>query len=342
MPVTEERPIRKAPPPGTPERARGAREWLRGGPMRRQLLATGMAFVAVTVMMALLSPRFATPGNLTNILIQASIFFVLAAGMTLVLNSGGIDLSVGSLAALAASIFGGLFDGGASWPLAAAAAGAVGLAGGLFNGFVITLLRVPPIITTLGTFVAFRGLALVYLEGQVKFGFPPAFLVIARGDLVGVPVPVFIGAGVLLVVAYVLRKTVYGRSITAIGGNQQAAHLAGINVDRSIVGVYAINGFLAGLAGIMLVARLDAAQASLGSGMELHVIAAVVIGGTSLFGGSSTVLGTALGVLLIGVLENGLLLAGVSPFWQRVFLGVLIIAAVAIRTAGRKKTHTLM
>ncbi len=311
-------------------------------PMLGTLLGTAAALLALIVIMSFLSPFFLTHRNVMNILNQSAIYVIMGVGMTLVLNTSGIDISIGSIVGLATSIMGSLIIAMdfAPW-IGVVGALAVATACGLFNALMIVWLKVPPIITTLGTWTSFRGLAYVYLEGNIYYGFPPSISWIANGNILGIPVPIIIAILTACAGGYFLRCTRAGQYTTALGGSEQAARRAGINVGFYRGLVYVISGFLAGVATLIITARLDASQANTGQGMELHTIAAVVIGGTALFGARATIIGTILGVLILQVLENGLLLAGVSNFWQRVGLGLIVIGAVGLRTYRNRTVGNL-
>jgi ribose transport system permease protein/inositol transport system permease protein len=315
-------------------------------------LAAPLFLLVLVLVFALLEPRFLHPLNLMNVLRQVSISGLVALGMTFVILTAGIDLSVGSLLALAGLVGayvakGGLADrfavgasadaGNPAW-LAAAAALGIGLAGGLIQGLAITRLRVPPFVVTLGGLTAFRGAALLFSGGGPISGFAPEFTWWGQGRVATVPVPVIIFFVAAIVAHLVLRHTPFGRHVYATGGNARAAELNGVPTRRVVVSVYAISGLSAGLAAFLLAARLNSAEAVAGSGLELTVIAAVVIGGTSLFGGVGTIFGTVVGALLIGVLTNGLVLLNVSSFVQQIVIGVILVAAVALDqfAAGRR------
>src|SRR6478736_8288573 len=269
---------------------------------------------------AIFEPRFLTPLNLFNILRQVSIYGLLAIGMTFVILTAGIDLSIGSLVAFAGLVAAAVSKGGVSnrfnvgagqeaasygWYLAALASIGVGLVGGFLQGFAITRLKVPPFVVTLGGMSAFRGAALLFAAGGPISGFQPSFTWWGQGKIGPVPVPVIIFLLAALIAHIVLRYPRYGRQIYAVGGNPEAARLSGLNVNRVIASVYMIMGFFAGLGAFVLAARLNSAEAVAGTGYELTVIASVVIGGTSLFGGAGTIFGTVIGSILIGVLLNG-------------------------------------
>jgi ribose/xylose/arabinose/galactoside ABC-type transport system permease subunit len=298
--------------------------------------------IVLCVVFAILEPAFLSPINIFNVLRQVSIYGLLAIGMTFVILTGGIDLSIGALLALSGLIGAAVYKGGTNllsagtagqaegFGLLAAFAAAilVGLTGGLVQGVAVSKLKVPAFIVTLGGLSAFRGLALVFSSGQPISTFTPEYTFWGQGLIGPVPVPVIIFVLFAVLASIVLRYTRYGRYIYAIGGNQEASRLSGLNVSRLILSVYLITGFFAGLSGFLLSSRLNSAEVIAGMGYELTVIAGVVIGGTSLFGGEGTIFGTVVGVLLIGVLNNGLTLISVSPYYQQVIIGLIIVLAV--------------
>ena len=302
---------------------------------------------------AIFEPRFLTPLNLFNILRQVSIYGLLAIGMTFVILTAGIDLSIGSLVAFAGLVAAAVSKGGLSnrftvgagqeaasqgWYLAALAAIVVGVAGGLLQGFAITRLKVPPFVVTLGGMSAWRGAALLFAAGGPISGFEPDFVWIGQGKIFNqVPVPVIIFLTFAVLAHVVLRYTRYGRQIYAVGGNPEAARLSGLNVRAVITSVYVITGFFAGLGGFVLAGRLNSAEAVAGTGYELTVIASVVIGGTSLFGGMGTIFGTVIGTILIGVLLNGLVLMNISAYIQQIIIGIIIVLAVAFDTFAKSR-----
>jgi ribose/xylose/arabinose/galactoside ABC-type transport system permease subunit len=306
--------------------------------------------IALMLLFALMEPRFLSSINLFNVMRQVSITGLIAVGMTFVILTGGIDLSVGSLLAFAGLVAAAIAKGGMQdrftvgdaaagygWPLAAAGAIAVGLAGGLVQGLAITKLRIPPFVVTLGGMSAFRGAALQFASGGPISGFDDSFTWWGQGRIGSAPVPVLVFLFAAVVAHIVLRYGRYGRKVYAVGGNPEAARLSGLNVDRIVLSVYVIVGFFAGLGAFVLAARLNSAEAVAGTGYELTVIASVVIGGTSLFGGSGTIFGTVVGSLLIGVLLNGLVLMNVSPYVQQMIIGVIIVLAVAFDTFAKSR-----
>lgn len=290
---------------------------------------------------------FLTVDNGMNVLRQISINLCLSIGMTMIIVSGGIDLSVGSVLALSGAVAAGLLKNGIAldrWNVlleftvfgAIVAGIAVGLAAGWVNGLVITRFRVPPFVATLGMLSAARGLTMLWTLNHPITKLGPEFEFIGAGHWLGVPMPIWISGALALLFAVVTRRTRFGRHLYAVGGNERAATLSGLNVQRIKLAVYMLGGALAGAAGILLAARLNAADPKMGAGYELDSIAAVVIGGTSLSGGRGTIFGTVLGCLIIGVLNNGLGILGVIPEWQLVVKGAVIVVAVAIDQAGRK------
>jgi len=305
-----------------------------------------LALALLILALSFASEQFLTVENGLNVLRQISINLCLSIGMTMIIVAGGIDLSVGSVLALAGAVAAGSLKHPISLPLANVAVqftvfGAivtgivVGMAAGWFNGLVITRFRLPPFVATLGTLSIARGLTQLWTGNFPITNLGDEFRYIGTGYLLGVPMPVWISAGLVATFWIVMRRTPFGRYLYAIGGNERAAIVSGLNVPRTKLVVYTLGGGLAGVAGLMLAARLDAADPKAGVGYELDSIAAVVIGGTSLSGGRGSVLGTVLGCLIIGVLNNGLVLMGVSPDWQLVVKGAVIIAAVAVDRISR-------
>ena len=299
---------------------------------------------------AILEPRFLSSINLFNVMRQVSITGLLAIGMTFVILTAGIDLSIGSLLAFAGLVAAAVAKGGMQdrftvgndavgygWQLAALAAIALGVAGGFLQGLAITKLKVPPFVVTLGGMSVFRGAALLFAAGGPISGFDKAFSWWGQGKIGPVPVPVIIFLVCAIIAHIVLRYMRFGRRVYAVGGNPEAARLSGLNVNAIICSVYVIMGFFAGLGAFVLAARLNSAEAVAGTGYELTVIASVVIGGTSLFGGVGTIFGTVIGTILIGVLLNGLVLMNVSSYIQQLIIGVIIVLAVAFDTFAKSR-----
>ncbi|GAA2611257.1 substrate-binding domain-containing protein [Actinomadura fulvescens] len=294
--------------------------------------------VILVVALALLSGDFLTVDNLLNVGVQAAVVAILAFGVTFVIVTGGIDLSVGAVAALSAVVLAWTAtEHGVPWPVALVVAIAVGIAAGLVNGALITYGKLPPFIATLAMLGVARGLALVISEGS-PIAVPDA--VTHVGDTIGsyLPVPVIVMAAMGLLTALVLARTYSGRAMYAIGGNEEAARLSGIKVSRQKLVTYALSGAFAAVAGIVLAARLSSAQPQAASGYELDAIAAVVIGGASLSGGKGRAFGTLVGALILAVLRNGLNLLSVNAFWQQVVIGVVIALAVLLDTLRRRGT----
>ncbi|MBN2130074.1 MAG: ABC transporter permease [Sedimentisphaerales bacterium] len=290
-----------------------------------------IAFAGICTVLSLLSPAFLTAQNAINVLRQISINAVLAVGVTYVILTGGIDLSLGSVVALT-GVLAATFAHPDTYPLAAPIA--VGILGGVLigvlNGLIITRFRVAPFITTLGMMTIARGGALIISNGRPISNLSASFNFIGNGSLLRIPVPVLILAGVFVVSYFILGKTTFGRYIYAVGGNEEAARAAGINTHRIKIASYSICAGLAGLAGIIQASRITTGQPNTGISYELDAIAAVVIGGTSLSGGIGSVTGTILGALLIGTLNNGLDLLNVSSYYQQVVKGLIIIGAVVL------------
>lgn len=298
------------------------------------LLSTLGILVFLIILFSFTSQNFFTAPVFVNILTQTSIYIIAGVGMTIVLTSGGIDISIGSIIGLSATVMGiALIDYNAPVAVALLLGLFIGGACGLFNGLLVSVVRVPPIIVTLGTLTLFRGLAYLLGGGTVYMRFPDFMRWLGNGLIMGIPVPVYIAAIVLIWGHIFLNSTRTGQRIVAVGGNEEAARLSGINITFYKTLTYIIMGLLTGLTAIIIISRQDASQAVMGFRIELHVIAAVVLGGTSLFGGRGVVLGTALGALILSVLQTGLLTSGVVEFWQLVTIGLLLIGVVAVRIA---------
>ena len=288
-----------------------------------------IAFVAMCAGLALLTPTFLTSQNILNVGRQVSVIAILAAGQTFVILAAGIDLSVGSLVGLTGVVAAGVaLQAGVGAGLLAGLG--VGALAGLVDGLAIMLIRIPDFVVTLAMLSAARGLDLIYSGGEPISVNSPTFVFLGGGYIGPIPVPIVIMLAVFAVSYVVLRYTVFGRYVYAVGGNRRAAAYSAINVRRVRIAVYVISGLLAGIAGVVLTGRLATADPQAGVGYELDSIAAVVLGGTSLFGGEGSVARTLLGALILGVLSNGMNLLDVSPFYQQVVEGVVIVLAVAI------------
>lgn len=293
-------------------------------------LGTLLGLVLLCLVLWILTPHFLTVSNLLNVLEQTAINAIIAVGMTYVILSGGIDLSVGSLVAISGVVFASMLGAGLPLPVALLAGVATGAAFGLLNGLLITLGRLPPFIATLGMMSIARGAALVYTDGRPISGFDPGFRTLATGRLLAIPVPVILTVVVYVAAHLVLARTRFGRYVYAIGGNEEATRLSGVAVRLHKTAVYGLSGVTSALAAVLLTARLNSAQPIAGIMYELDAIAATVIGGTSLMGGEGTLAGTLIGALIMGVLRNGLNLLGISSFLQQIVIGLVIIVAVLV------------
>ncbi|WP_113930609.1 ribose ABC transporter permease [Bacillus sp. P14.5] len=302
-----------------------------------QKLGPLLGLVVIVIILSILSPSFFELNNILNILRQVSINALIAFGMTYIILTGGIDLSVGSMLALGSAITAGAMASGMDPILAMLLGLLAGAAMGAFNGLIITKGRVAPFIATLATMTIFRGLTLVYTNGRPITGLSDSFSfqMIGKGYLFGIPFPVITMFFSFAVLWFILKRTTFGRGVYSVGGNEEASRLAGLGVDKIKMGVYTLTGMLSVLAGIILTSRLNSAQPTAGTAYELDAIAAVVLGGTSLTGGRGWIFGTLVGALIIGVLNNGLNLMNVSSFYQQVVKGGVILLAVLL---DRKKS----
>ncbi len=298
-----------------------------------------IAFLVLCMVFATLSPRFLSVANWLNVLLQTATIGIVAIGLTFVIITSGIDLSVGSVVALSGMVAAIAMNAGVPGPVGILIALATGALVGLFNGFSVTMLGVTPFIATLATLAMGRGLTLAISSGQTIFSFPDSYNFIGDSNLGGIPVPVILLVLTFGIAHFVLSSTVFGHSVYSVGGNREAARLAGIETRRIELLVYVIGGLLSGLSGIILMGRLDAALPTSATGLELNAIAAVVIGGASLFGGKGTMAGTLLGALTIGVLANGLNLLNVSPFWIQFIQGAVIFLAVLSDSLSKRSEN---
>lgn len=298
-----------------------------------------LGLIIFSVIMAFLNDRFLTVPNVLNIFRQTSINAVIAAGMTFVILTGGIDLSVGSIVAFTGAVVASLIAGGMNVVLAVVIGLITGVLAGAVNGIIINKGKVQPFIATLAIMTLLRGATLVFTQGKpISIGYErnaEIFNGIGAGYFLGIPIPIYILVAVFIVAYYILKHTRLGRYTYAIGGNEEAAKLSGINTQRIKTYIYAISGLLAALAGIIITARLSSAQPTAGTGYELDAIAAVVLGGTSLAGGVGSVVGTVIGALIIGVLSNALNLMNVTSYYQLMAKGVVILIAVLLDRKDR-------
>jgi ribose transport system permease protein len=322
-----------------------SREIPSGGPRRQALKDIAqhpqfpivVALVAVCVAMTFLNDSFLTVNNLTNVITQAAVVGIAAVGGTFVIITGGIDLSVGSNVALAGMLAATWVRGGLSGLLGVIVCVVFAALVGAFNGFSVVWLRLAPFIVTLAVLGMGRGLTLQISQGQSVYALPASLTWLGGGELGGVPVPVFLTLLAFLVGHVLLTRTTLGHKIYAVGGNREAARLSGIRDRNVLFAVYLIAGICAGVAAIVLVGRLGSATPTAATGLELQVIAAIVIGGTSLFGGKGSMVGTLVGVLLISVINNGLTLLNVSPFWVQFMQGCLIFVAVLLDSFNSRR-----
>ena len=307
-----------------------------------------IALLVMCIALSFLSDRFLTTENTWNVMRQISVNMIISVGMTLVILTGGIDLSVGSILALAGAVTAGMLKFGAEFTdmnlyigftLMGALVGGtlVGAFLGWFNGLTITKFKVPPFVATLAMLTIARGLTMLWTGGFPITGLGDSMAFIGTGWFLGIPMPVWISAIIVLAAVVMTNKTRLGRHIYAIGGNETASELSGLKIKKIKLIVYSIAGACAAIGGIIVTSRLDSAQPNAGMGFELDSIAAVVIGGTSLSGGKGTILGTVQGALIIGILNNGLVLLNVSPFWQQVIKGLVILLAVIIEKFNSKE-----
>ena len=293
--------------------------------------------VLLAIVLSFLSPFFMTVGNMTNLSKQVSIVAILAAGQAVVIISGGIDLSVGSILALSAVVIGALIQVDVDPFFATLAGLATGTLAGLVNGFVITRGNIPPFIATLGMLGIARGLALVITKGVSYQVLVPFFLYIGNAKFLGLPIPLYFVVVTFLVVSVMLHMTVFGRHVYAIGGDERVARLEGIPVDRQKVKIYMLSGFLAAFAAVVMTGRLAATPPSVAQGIELQAIAAVIIGGVSFVGGRGIVLTALIGALIMAMITNGLNILGISSFYQQVLIGFVIIVAVWLDNLKSRK-----
>lgn len=307
-----------------------------------------IALLVMCIILSFLSDRFLTGENAWNVMRQISVNVIISVGMTMVILTGGIDLSVGSVLAFAGAVTAWMLKFGAEFSdlnlyigftLIGALVGGI-LAGALlgwFNGFTITRFKIPPFVATLAMLTIARGFTMLLTRGFPITNLGDNMTFLGTGWFLGIPMPVWISTVIVLMAVVLTKRTTLGRHIYAIGGNETAARLSGVKIRKVKLIVYTIAGALAGIGGIIVTARLDSAQPNAGISFELDSIAAVVIGGTSLSGGKGTIMGTVQGALIIGILNNGLVLLNVSPFWQQVIKGIVILLAVAIEKINKNE-----
>ncbi len=296
-------------------------------------LTTLLALIVLMVVITIINPNFLTTNNLLNLLLQVTANGFIAFGMTFVILTSGIDLSVGSILALSSAITAGLIANGMPVPLAIVVALLLGGVLGMINGLLISFGKLAPFIVTLATMTIFRGATLVYTNGNpITQGMSNSYLFkfLGQGYILGIPFPVILMFVVFIILYVVLHKTAFGKSVYALGGNEKAAYISGIKLNKVKILIYTISGVMASISGLIITSRLSSAQPTAGASYEMDAIAAVVLGGTSLMGGKGRLIGTLIGALIIGVLNNGLNIIGVSAFWQQVVKGVVILIAVML------------
>jgi ribose transport system permease protein len=291
-------------------------------------------------LLAVASDAFLTTGNLLNVLRQASLLFLLASGLTLVILTGGLDLSVGANVAMSACLAATVMKATGSTLLGVGAGLGCGMLIGLANGVLVAALRIPPFIATYGMLWVLHGLTYWFMAGETIHGFSPAFRAIGSGYFWGVPIPVFLMLAFLFAGMVVSQKTTFGQEIYAIGANPVAARLSGVPVKRRLVLVYMVSGAMAGLASLVFLARLNSAEGDIGEALTLPAIAAVLIGGTSLFGGVGRVSGTLIGAIILTLVLNGMNLLTISANWQPLLTGVIVVLAVFLDTVSRRRNGT--
>ncbi len=298
-----------------------------------------LIFLAMCIILTILKPTFFSVSNIINVLRQISIIAIISMGSTMIIISGGIDLSPGSIAGVTGIIAAMLSSSGMPVIVPVLAGLLAGALCGLFNGAIIAKGNIPPFIVTLGMMTIGRGLAYVLSDGKPISGLSSSFLVLGRSSVMGIPVPIIIMVLAVLLTWMVMDKRVFGKHVYALGGNENAARVSGVNVDLVKIKVYVFAGLMAGLGGVVLASRIATGHPNSGNGYEMDAIASTVIGGTSLSGGVGTIGGTVVGALIIGVLNNGLDLLGVSAYYQQIAKGLIIIAAVLMDQKTKSKTN---
>jgi len=311
----------------------------RGGFLDPRILYSGsrlFVLILLGIALTLASPVFLTGTNALNVLRVASLLVILGIGETIVILTAGIDLSIGAVLTLSSVIAAAGIKADVPLPLALASGLAVGAGLGFLNGLMVAVVKLPAFIATYGMMWVASGFAVVLLKGHVIYGFKEDFRFLGVGNPMGIPMPIIIMV-ILWIPAYLLmRRTTFGRSLYAVGANQEAARLSGLNKDQTLILAYTLSGLLAAAAGLVYVARLNASEAGIGANMLLPTIAAVVIGGTSLFGGEGGIVGTLIGALIMTIVQNGMNLLGIESVWQGVVLGALIVVAVLLDQWARK------
>jgi len=308
------------------------------GPVKYRLIGVALLGIAL----ALSSDAFLTVSNLLNVLRQASLIFLSASGLTLVIVGAGLDLSIGANVGLSACLAAAVIKSTGMLSLGFGAGLACGMAIGILNGLMVTQLRLPPFIATYGMLWMLYGVNYWYMKGDTIYGFPPEFRALGSGNWLGVPIPVYLMIAAVLAGGIFTRYTTFGHEVYAIGANAEAARLSGIPVGSRLILSYTVSGAMAGLAGVVYLARLNSAEAGIGDALLLPAIAAVLIGGTSLFGGSGGLLGTLIGAIILTLVLNGMNLLTINTNWQPLVTGVIVLLAASVDsfTRRRAESHT--
>lgn len=316
------------PPKRLPDGATRKRPW---PTMNLQALGIYIAAVVIFLIFGVLNPNFLTSGNLRDIAVSASVNAIIGLGITFVIITGGIDLSVGSIASFVGIVSASLMVNAGTSPFLALLIGiGLGLVSGALNGVLITKLKLPPFIATLGTMSIYQGFAYVVTNGRPVYNVPKDFVFMLNSYVAGIPVAVILVAVLAVLCWLLLRRTVFGQNVIATGGSEETAWLSGVRVDRVKIAVYALSGVLAGVGGLVVVARINAAQTDAGSPYLLTAIASAVIGGANLMGGEGRIAGTLVGALILGALTNGLVLLNVPSFYEQIVTGLVVVIAVAL------------
>jgi ribose transport system permease protein len=306
-------------------------------PEQRALVLRLAVLCLLGLALTFASSAFLTQNNLLNVLRQASLLFLLASGLTLVILCGGLDLSIGATVAISACLAATVMKGSGSVLLGCAVGAGCGLMVGLINGLMVTALRIPSFIATYGSLWILQGVTYWFMNGETIHGFPPEFRLLGSGYFLGVPVPVYLMLAVLLAGTVFTQYTTWGQEIYATGANNESAALSGVPVFTRRLTVYALSGLMAGLASLVFLARLNSAEGDMSESLTLQAIAAVLIGGTSLFGGTGTLVGSLIGALILTVVLNGMNLLSVSANWQPLITGVIVILSVLSDALARKR-----
>ncbi len=305
---------------------------------RRREIGIIIPIALLIIIAQIINPVFLKADNIINILRSTGFTLITGIGMTLVFISGGLDLSVGSVLAVGSIATTLAISRGVPIVLAIFIGLAIGLVLGMINGLIIIKFRIPPLMMTLGMYYMARGLVLIFTEGKPVYPLPDAFQLLEQTFIVGIPIIVIISIVLIAIFQFILNRTVFGRELYAVGGNKEAARICGINIGKITFLAYAITGMLAAFTGILVASRLGTGQPNIGLGHELTVIAAVIIGGTSISGGTGTIVGTALGALFMSILSNSMTIMRISVYWQNFVIGVILVVAVILDQYQKQKT----